>query len=103
MADKFIVTNYDREEMVSMIKKAFKEELKEIITQQEKDRDYDILLSRQEVAELLKVSLVTIHKYQKEDTLPFYKLGWHVYFRKGDIMKALEIPLKSQYRNWSMQ
>lgn len=98
MADKFIVTNYDREEMVSMIKKAFKEELKEIIIQQEKDRDYDILLSRQEVAELLKVSLVTIHKYQKEGTLPFYKLGWHVYFRKGDIMKALEIPLKYKHR-----
>ena len=101
MAEKFIVTNYDRDELVSMIKEAFKEELKEILTQQEKERDYDILLSRQEVAELLKISLVTVHKYQKEGTLPFYKLGWHVYFRKGDIMKALEIPLKYQHKRWN--
>jgi excisionase family DNA binding protein len=94
MAEKFIVTNYDHDDLISMIKEAFKEELKEILTQQEKDRDYDTLLSRKEVAELLKISLVTLHSYQKDGTLPFYRLGWHVYFRKGDIMKALEIPLK---------
>jgi excisionase family DNA binding protein len=94
MAEKFLVTNYDRDEFVSLIKEAFEEELKGILTIQEKERDYDILFSRQEVAELLKISQVTLHKYQKEGTLPFYKLRWHVYFRKGYIMNALEIPLK---------
>jgi excisionase family DNA binding protein len=98
MAEKFLVTNYDHEDLIAMVKEAFKEEIKELFKRQEKSDDYDVLLSRKEVAELLKISLVTVHKYQKEGTLPFYKLWWHVYFRKGDIMKALEIPLKYQHR-----
>ena len=32
MAEKLIVTNYDHNEFVSLIKEAFKEELKEILT-----------------------------------------------------------------------
>jgi hypothetical protein len=46
MAEKIFVTNYDRDELVSLIKEAFKEELKEILKYQEKPDDYDILLSR---------------------------------------------------------
>jgi predicted site-specific integrase-resolvase len=92
MAGRIIVTNYDREEVVSMIKDAFKNELCEILRQKEKAKDDDILFTRQEVADLLKISLVTLYKYQKEGTLPSCKLSWHVYFRKGDTIKALEIP-----------
>jgi excisionase family DNA binding protein len=65
-----------------MIKEAFKEELKEILKQQEKADDYDVLLSRKEVAELLKVSLITISKYQRAGKLPYSRLGRRVYFRK---------------------
>ena len=65
MAEKIIVTNYDREELISMIKEAFSNELAEILAKQEKESDYDQLLSRKEVAELLKVSLVAVSKYQK--------------------------------------
>jgi excisionase family DNA binding protein len=96
MPEKFMVTNYDRDDLISMIKEAFKEELKEILKQQEKPDDYDVLLSRKEVAELLKVSLVTINKYKREGKLPYCRLGRNLYFKKGDIMKALEIPVKYQ-------
>lgn len=94
MIEKFIVTNYDREDLMSMIKEAFKEELKEILKQQEKPDDYDDLLSRKEVAKLLKVSLVTVNKYKRAGKLPYSRLGRNIYFKKGDIMKALEIPVK---------
>jgi excisionase family DNA binding protein len=94
MPEKFIVTNYDRNDLISMIKEAFKEELKEILKQQEKPDDYDVLLSRKEVSELLKVSLITISKYQRSGKLPYSRLGRNVYFKKRDIMKALEIPVK---------
>jgi hypothetical protein len=75
MPEKFMVTNYDRDDLISLIKEAFKEELKEILKQQEKPDDYDVLLSRKEVAELLKVSLVTINKYKREGKLPYCRLG----------------------------
>lgn len=53
MAEKFLITNYDPNELVSTIKEAFKEELKEISTQREKESDYAVLLSKKEVGELL--------------------------------------------------
>lgn len=101
MAEKFIVTNYDRDDLIFMIKEAFKEELKEILKQQEKPDDYDVLLSRKEVAKLLQVSLITVSKYQKRGILPFNRLGRKVYFKKGDILKALERPIKYQHKRFN--
>lgn len=101
MVEKFVVTNYDREDLIAIIKEAFKEDLKEILNQQEKESDYDKLLSRKEVAELLQVSLVTVSKYQREGRFPYSRLGRHIYFKKGDIMKALGTPVKYQHRRYS--
>jgi excisionase family DNA binding protein len=100
MIEKFIATNYDREDLILMIKEAFKDELKAILTQQENESDFGLLLSRKEVAELLKVSLVTVSKYQREGRFPYSRLGRHIYFKKGEIMKALETPIKYQHKRW---
>ncbi len=102
MTEKLIATNYDRDEIISMIKEAFNTELAEILNKQEKESDYDQLLSRKEVAELLKVSLVTVSKYQKQGRLIFYRIGWHVYFKKGDIMQALEDHMKYKHRRFNV-
>lgn len=98
MAEKIIVTNYDRDEIILMIKEAFKEELSEILAKRDKEYDYDQLLTRKEVAEMLKISLVFISKYQKEGRFPYSRLGRDIYFKKGDIIKAIEIPFKYQHR-----
>jgi hypothetical protein len=98
MAEKFIVTNYDQNELISLIREAFREELKESLNQQEKEIDYNVLVTRKEVAEMLKVSLVTVSKYQRAGKLQPYRIARHVYFKKGEILKALEIPIK--YRRW---
>lgn len=100
MVEKFIATNYDREDLILMIKEAFRDELKAILAQKEKESDYNVLLSRKEVAELLKVSLVTVSKYQREGRFPYTRLGRHIYFKKGEIMKALETPVRYQHRRW---
>ena len=102
MAEKYVVTNYDRDEIISMIREAFGVELNEILTKQEKESDYDQLLSRKEVAEMLKVSLVTVSKYQKDGRLTYYRIGRHVYFKKGDIMQALEDHMKYKHRRFNV-
>ena len=102
MAEKFVVTNYDRDEIITMIREAFGAELNEILTKQEKESDYDQLLSRKEVAEMLKVSLVTVSKYQKDGRLTYYRIGRHVYFKKGDIMQALEDHMKYKHRRFKV-
>jgi excisionase family DNA binding protein len=88
MGEKFIVTNYAREDIVSMIKEAFHEEIKEILMQHKKESDYSALLSRKEVAKLLKISLVTVSKFQREGKLPFSRFGNHIYFKKGDVVNV---------------
>lgn len=100
MAEKFIATNYDREDLILMIREAFRDELKAILTQKENESDSNVLLSRKEVAEFLKVSLVTVSKYQREGRFPYTRLGRHIYFKKGEIMKALETPVRYQHRRW---
>jgi len=57
MAEKFIVTNYERNEFVSLIREAFSEEFKAILKQKEQENDYDELLTRKEAARFLKISL----------------------------------------------
>jgi excisionase family DNA binding protein len=101
MAEKFFVTNYERDELITIIREAFGAELTDLLAKQEKESDYDQLLSRKEAAEMLKVSLVTISKYQKEGRHTFYRIGRHVYFKKGDIMQALEDHLKYKHRRFS--
>lgn len=98
--EKFIATNYERDDLITMIKEALHEELKDILLKQERESDYSALLSRKEVAKLLKISLVTVSKFQREGKLPYSRFGNHIYFKKGDVMQALETPLKYQHRKW---
>ena len=100
MAEKFVVTNYDREELILMIKEAFNEELKAALSQQEKGIEYSTLLSRKEVAEFLKISLRTVSKLQSEGKLPYSRFGNRIYFKKGDIINALEASINYQQRRW---
>ena len=96
MGEKYLVTNFDRDELVSLIREAFKEELKSLL----KKNDYDDLLTRKEAAQFLKISLRTICKYQDDGRIQHYRIGRAVYFKKGELMKALEMPLKYQHRRF---
>jgi excisionase family DNA binding protein len=99
MSEKFFVTNYDRDELVLMIREAFKVELIEHLKKQERESDYNILLSRKEVAEYMKISIPTLHNYQKSGILKYHRVGSRILFMKGEVMEALQLPIK--YRRWN--
>ena len=101
MEEKFVMTNYDKNEFVSLIKEAFSAELTAILKQKDQQKDFDELLNRKEAARFLKISLRTISKYQEDGTIPHYRLGRAIYFKKGELMHALGLPAKYQYRNWN--
>jgi excisionase family DNA binding protein len=46
-------------------------------------------LTRNEVAELLKISLVTVHNWSKQGVLKSYGIGNRVYFKRSDIELAI--------------
>jgi excisionase family DNA binding protein len=49
----------------------------------------DELLTREETSQLLKINLSTLWHWQKKGKLPTYSIGNRIYFKRGDIEKAL--------------
>lgn len=49
----------------------------------------DQVLTRKEAAELLDCSLATLCHYQKQGTIPFYKAGKKVIFRREELLEAI--------------
>lgn len=51
----------------------------------------DELLTRKQVMEMLGISHATLHNYQKNDILPYLKIGNRVYFKKRDIINNSDL------------
>jgi hypothetical protein len=90
MGEKYIVTTYDKGEFISIIRHAFVEELKTLLRDYQNQIDQELLLNRKEAARFLKISIRTLSTYQNSGLIPHYKLGRGVYFKKGEIISALE-------------
>ena len=49
----------------------------------------DQLLTREETAKLLSVSLVTLWDWTKKDLIPAYRIGNKVRYKKNEVLKSL--------------
>lgn len=49
----------------------------------------DVLLTRQETASMLGISLVSLWTWTKGDIIPAYKIGNKVRYKKSEILKSL--------------
>ncbi|WP_020597798.1 helix-turn-helix domain-containing protein [Spirosoma panaciterrae] len=56
--------------------------------------DTDIFLTRHEVAEILKISVVTVWSWTKKGILQSYRIGNHVRYKRSEIIKA-PAPIKN--------
>ncbi|GGW83073.1 helix-turn-helix domain-containing protein [Salegentibacter mishustinae] len=80
--------NASPEELISEMQKVFKKEveaLKEHFTPKEPEE----LLTRTETAELLKLSIASVHNWVKNGWLKQYQKGGRVYFKRSEIMESL--------------
>ena len=50
----------------------------------------ETLLTRDETAKMLSISLVTLWKLTKKDVIPAFRIGTRVRYRKSDVLKALK-------------
>lgn len=50
----------------------------------------DQLLTREETAKLLSVSLVTLWDWTKKDIIPAYRIGNKVRYKKAEVLTALQ-------------
>jgi len=64
---------------------------RDILNEQNKSsKDSEILLTREEAAEMLSVSLVTLWKWTKDDIIPAYRIGTKIRYKKSEILLALK-------------
>lgn len=52
--------------------------------------DNDKLLSRQDTAELLGISLVSLWDWTRKDIVPAYRIGNKVRYKKAEVLEALK-------------
>lgn len=52
--------------------------------------DKDLLLTREETAKMLSVSLVTLWDWTKKDIIPAYRIGNKVRYKKSELLNALQ-------------
>ncbi len=81
------IENTQSSEFIPKILTGFENILKEY---SKSANDSEILLTREETAEMLSISLVTLWKYTKDDVVPAFRIGSKVRYKKSDILLALK-------------
>jgi len=91
MADEFIVTN--TKNIREIVKETIHEQLVEFSKWFEsKIIQEDVILSREQTAKILNVSLSTLSRWTKDKKIQSYGIGDRVYYKSNDIKSAL-IPI----------
>ena len=80
------IENITVDELKNELLTEFKQMLKDFLNQQEK---VDELLTREETAKMLKISLVTLHDWTKKDLIPAYRIGNKIRFKKREVLGSL--------------
>ena len=91
MALQTISTHYDQDEFRSIISECVSETVKkEIASLSGSTEPQKQILTRQEAAAELTISLPTLHDYTKRGVIKAYRLGYKIRYKREDINRALE-------------
>lgn len=74
-----------KKEIMSSVSEAFKD-----FANSMQSKEDDILLSREETAKMLSVSLVTLWDWTRKDIVPAYRIGNKVRYKKSEVISALQ-------------
>lgn len=79
-------------ELVNLISESVKTQIQELsnyLKASNPQKEEKEFLTRKEVAELFKVSLVTIHEWCNNGVLKHYKVGNRTYFKYSELLETL--------------
>ena len=85
--EQILLNGISVEQLLDRIEKVIQNKLDQGQIQQSSQSEY---LSRKQVSELLKVSLVTLHDWTKSGLILSYKIGNRVLFKPTEIEEALK-------------
>ncbi|WP_340153443.1 helix-turn-helix domain-containing protein [uncultured Marivirga sp.] len=95
---KQILISMSVEEFQAVINQVLQEALASLKPSEEpkKNNNYQLLI-RNEAAEFLKITLVTLSDWSKRNIIQAHYLGGRVYYVREELSKALNIKMGSKY------
>ncbi|WP_159800733.1 helix-turn-helix domain-containing protein [Flavobacterium sp. MK4S-17] len=96
MGQTILLHEISPEDLQEMIRQAVREELNSFLSELKVQKDdSDVLLSRAEASELLKVSLTTLWNWTKSNKVISYGMGNRIFYKKKELLESLT---KLRYR-----
>ena len=83
------INNLGVAELQELIETSVKKALAQTVTKPEPEPETE-LLTRNEVAKMLQISLVTLTEWIKQGRVPAYKINSRVRFKKNEILNSLK-------------
>jgi predicted DNA-binding protein YlxM (UPF0122 family) len=88
--EQTVLFSLDVQELKELIRAGVSEVLSKQPSTSEIKEYTDDLLNIQDIQKIFKVSRVTVHKWKKKGLLPFHKMNRKVYFKKSEIIDAMQ-------------
>lgn len=88
MSNAIMLQNVTPQQLQNLISESTKSALAELSASMQPNEP-DEWLTRQETADLLKITLSTIHDWVKRDILKPYKIGNRTYFNRNEITEQM--------------
>ncbi|MFD0977844.1 helix-turn-helix domain-containing protein [Salinimicrobium gaetbulicola] len=80
--------NATPEDLINELRAVFQKELEQI-KEHFTPKQPEELLTREEVAKLLKIDISSVHNWSKKGTLKRHAIGGRVYFKRSEIEESL--------------
>jgi hypothetical protein len=88
--EKAVFISLDVDDLLGMIRGCIKDALTLKTQEKVPEPIPEDLLSIEDIQNVFKVSKVTVHKWKKKGLLPFYKMNRKVYFKKSEVIDAMQ-------------
>jgi excisionase family DNA binding protein len=92
-----ILTQLPIEDLQGMIEGAVQRTLNQLLNKESQSQNEE-LVTREQAANLLGISLPTLHHYSKHGIIPAYRIGSRVRFKRGELLDCLKKVQTMKYR-----
>ncbi len=96
MSENIILSSIPMDQLELVISEAIQREFLKLTNQPQPDRTE--FITRQETAQILNVSLVTLNEWTKNGTLQGYRIGSRIRYKKNEVLSSFEKVQQLKFR-----
>lgn len=99
MQQQIILTQFSLEQFQSEIANAVRLGLEQLQTTQNTNKpEQTELITRNEVCDLLQITLPTLHQWTKEGVITGYRIGTRIRYKRAEVLATLNKVQQIKYR-----